>query len=135
MRPILSAARPSMVTTFLPATAEMGVVQARTASPPTSTVHAPQTAMPQPNFVPVSPNSSRTTHINGVSGCDADETALPFRMNFVAMRLSLKSVESTAYESAPRITAAPPEPDARARGAAPYEWKPGAYDARTTGAV
>src|SRR5512134_2091972 len=88
MRPILSAARPSMVTTFLPATAESGVVHALTASPPTSTVQAPQTAMPQPNLVPISPNSSRTTHISGVSGSDADETAFPFRVNLVAIRLS-----------------------------------------------
>src|SRR5262245_45203048 len=88
MRPILSAESPSIVTTVLPATAETGVVHERTAWPLTCTVHAPQTAMPQPNLVPVRPNSSRTTHINGVSGSSADETAFPFRVNFVAIPAS-----------------------------------------------
>src|SRR5262245_51287050 len=88
MRPILSADRPSIVTTFLPAMEETGVVQDLTACPLTCTVHAPHTAMPQPYLVPVRPNSSRTTHISGVSGSDADVTAFPFRLNFVAIRVS-----------------------------------------------
>src|SRR5882672_8407557 len=88
MRPTLSAAKPSIVTTFLPATAETGVVHALTAWPFTCTVQAPHTAMPQPYLVPVMPNSSRTTHSNGVSGSNADETGLPFRVNFVAIRVS-----------------------------------------------
>lgn len=66
-----------MVTTFLPRTAETGVMHARTATSSRCTVHEPQTAMPQVNLAPVRPNSSRTTHISGVSGSDTDATALP----------------------------------------------------------
>src|SRR5437867_9513628 len=56
-----------MVTTFLFATTEMGVMHERTACPSTCTVHAPQSAMPQPNLLPVSPSSSRSAHSSGVS--------------------------------------------------------------------
>ena len=45
---------PSMVVTSRSPTAEMGVMQARTAWPARCTVQAPHWAMPQPNFVPVS---------------------------------------------------------------------------------
>jgi len=38
---------------FFPATLETGVMQERVASPLMCTVQAPQSAMPQPNFVPV----------------------------------------------------------------------------------
>src|SRR5262245_55497206 len=63
-RPTWSAPKPSIVVTRLFATDVTGVVHERTACPSMCTVHAPQTAIPQPYFVPVSPNSSRTTHIN-----------------------------------------------------------------------
>src|SRR5262245_8839917 len=106
MRPMRSAPRPSIVTTFLPATAETGVVHALTAWPPTSTVQAPHTAMPQPNLVPVNPNSSRTTHISGVSGGDADETDFPFRIKLVAMRLPSLSHKETRRELAPQTLVA-----------------------------
>src|SRR5260370_31114765 len=43
------------------------VTQERVATPSTWTVHAPQSAMPQPNFVPVIPSTSRNTHKRGVS--------------------------------------------------------------------
>src|SRR5882762_6210730 len=45
----------------------IGVMQERVATPPTCTVQAPQSAMPQPNFVPVMPSTSRNTHKRGVS--------------------------------------------------------------------
>ena len=63
-----SAARPSMVVTARPSTADTGTVQVRTARPSTCTVQAPQAAMPHPNLVPVSPSVSRSTHSSGVSG-------------------------------------------------------------------
>src|SRR5258706_8526849 len=56
-----------MVVTWLPLTAEIGVWQARTGCPSTCTVQAPQSAMPQPYLVPVSPSSSRRAHSSGVS--------------------------------------------------------------------
>ena len=56
-----------MVTIFRFSTAEIGVMHERTACPSTCTVQAPQSAMPQPNLLPVSPSSSRSVHSSGVS--------------------------------------------------------------------
>src|SRR5882762_11749484 len=53
---------PSMVVTFFPATRDSGATQERMALPSRCTVHAPHSAMPQPNFVPVIANESRNTH-------------------------------------------------------------------------
>src|SRR6185503_2212722 len=50
----LSADSPSIVTTRLPAAADTGNEQERTAAPSRWTVQAPQAATPQPYFVPVS---------------------------------------------------------------------------------
>ena len=44
-----------MVVMGLPLTDAADVMQLRTGCPSTSTVHAPQAAMPQPYFVPVRP--------------------------------------------------------------------------------
>src|SRR5260221_3517902 len=44
-----------------------GVIQERVATPSTCTVQAPQSAIPQPNFVPVMPSTSRNTQRRGVS--------------------------------------------------------------------
>jgi hypothetical protein len=44
-----------------------GVMHERVGSPLTCTVQAPQSAMPQPNFVPVMPSTSRNTQSSGVS--------------------------------------------------------------------
>src|SRR5665213_1365516 len=55
-----------MVVIFLPATAETGTEHERTAAPSRCTVHAPQAATPQPNFVPVSPTTSRIAHNRGI---------------------------------------------------------------------
>src|SRR5262249_3521219 len=45
----------------------IGVMQERVAFPSMGTVHAPHSALPQPNFVPVMPSTSRSTHNSGVS--------------------------------------------------------------------
>jgi hypothetical protein len=66
-----------MVTIFLPATAETGVTQERVGWPSTCTVHAPQAAIPQPNFVPVSPMTSRSAHNKGMSAGTSREWDLP----------------------------------------------------------
>src|SRR5689334_19085400 len=70
-----------MVVTFAPFTAPSVVTQERTALPFTCTVHAPQWAAPQPNFVPVSFSSSRSTHRSGVLSSACADTALPLRLN------------------------------------------------------
>src|SRR5262245_16645387 len=48
-------------------TLSTGVIQERVATPSTCTVQAPHSAIPQPNFVPVMPSTSRKTHNRGVS--------------------------------------------------------------------
>ena len=57
-----------MVVTSRSTTSETEVMQARTACLLTITVHAPQRAWPQPNFVPVNPISSRINQSSGRSG-------------------------------------------------------------------
>src|ERR1700674_3297457 len=68
---------PSIVMTFLPAAEDIGVEQDRTGLPSRCTVHAPQSAMPQPNLVPVSCNCSRSAHSSGISASASIDTALP----------------------------------------------------------
>src|SRR5688572_19528109 len=68
-----------MVFTSRPATPLTGVEHARTGSPSTSTVHAPHSAMPQPNLVPIKPNVSRRTHNNGVLGSTSAVKGVPFK--------------------------------------------------------
>src|SRR5688500_6785922 len=70
-----------MVVTRAPLTADTGVMQERSAFPSTCTVQAPHWAMPQPNLVPVSLSSSRSTQSSGVLSSDCTETALPLRLN------------------------------------------------------
>src|SRR5258706_10324340 len=70
-----------MVVIFLPATAETGVMHARVGAPSTCTVHAPHSAMPQPNFVPVMPSTSRSVHSSGVSCGTSAFTLLPLIFN------------------------------------------------------
>src|SRR5882762_7949405 len=79
-----------MVVTFLPATLEIAVIQERVASPLICTVQAPQSAMPQPNFVPVMFRVSRSTHSRGMSGLTSTVCALPFRVKVMAMETSLQ---------------------------------------------
>jgi len=57
-----------MVTTFAPSMLPIGTEQDRIAVPSICTVQAPHCAMPQPNFVPVKPITSRNTQRSGVSG-------------------------------------------------------------------
>src|SRR3954466_11392999 len=70
-----------MVVTLAPLTVPSAVLHERTALPLTCTVHAPQSAAPQPNLVPVSFSSSRITQRSGVLSSDAAETCLPLRVN------------------------------------------------------
>ena len=48
--------------------------------PSTCTVQAPHCAMPQPNFVPVSPSVSRMTQRSGVSGATSTLRSSPLRV-------------------------------------------------------
>src|SRR6266849_5190666 len=88
-----SAERPSMVVTFFPATLEIGVMQERAASPLMWTVHAPHSAMPQPNFVPVMSSVSRSTQSSGMSGLTSTDLGLPFKVKLMAMETSLLQMD------------------------------------------
>src|SRR5258707_1368705 len=81
-----------MVVTFLPATLEIAVMQERVASPLICTVQAPQSAMPQPNFVPVIFRVSRRTQRSGMSGLTSTDWGLPFRVKVMAMETSLQQM-------------------------------------------
>jgi hypothetical protein len=48
--------------------------------PLTITVHAPRSAMPQPNFVPVMPSTSRKTQRSGVSPSTSTLCTLPLTL-------------------------------------------------------
>ena len=62
-------ATPSIVVTDAPSTCNTGVRQLLTSSPSTSTAHAPHSPSPQPSFVPVSCNSTRSTSSSRAIGC------------------------------------------------------------------
>src|ERR1700674_1251949 len=78
-----------MVTTCLPSIAETGVTHERVGSPFTCTVHAPQSAMPQPNLVPVRLSWSRSAQRRGVSGAARKSTGSPLTKN-LAMECSYR---------------------------------------------
>src|SRR6266478_7553198 len=60
-----------------------GNTQERTASPSICTVQAPHCAIPQPNFVPVSPKTSRSTHSKGMSAGTSTDFETPLTFKFV----------------------------------------------------
>src|SRR4030095_4797219 len=76
---------PSMVVTDFPATFDTGMLQERNAWPSTWTVQAPQSPMPQPNLVPVSPRVSRSTHSNGICGATSTFCRCPLTVKVTAM--------------------------------------------------
>src|SRR5438132_670339 len=63
-----SGAVPANDIAELAQSADVGVMQARSASPFLWTVQAPHRAMPQPNLVPVNPKMSRKYQSSGISG-------------------------------------------------------------------
>src|SRR6202171_3742913 len=63
----------------------IGVTQERMAAPSTCTVQAPQSAMPQPNFVPVMPSTSRNTHNRGVSPSTSTVRSTPLTLIVVVI--------------------------------------------------
>src|SRR3954447_1694245 len=72
-----------MVVIRFPAAADIGVTQLRAASPLTWTVHAPQSPMPQPNFVPVSSMPSRRYHNSGISGSPSYWVVFPLIVSWI----------------------------------------------------
>ena len=78
----------SMVVTSESPMLSIGVMQERTGSPSTWTVQAPHSAMPQPNFVPVMPSTSRNTQRSGVSPSTSTLCALPLTLMVKAIASS-----------------------------------------------
>src|SRR4029077_10366320 len=74
-----------MVVMDLPATALRGNTQERVGAPSMCTVQAPHSAMPQPNFVPVMPNTSRNTQRSGVSPSTSTVCDVPLTLTVKAM--------------------------------------------------
>src|SRR5207248_3622943 len=79
-----SAESPSMVVMLLPATAEIGVTQARSGAPLLCTVQAPQSDIPHPNLVPVRPSVSRKTQSSGIAAGTSTDCGLPLSVNLTA---------------------------------------------------
>src|SRR5262249_8137452 len=80
---------PSMVVIARSPIEPTGSKQERTGSPSICTVHAPHRAMPQPNFVPVMPSTSRSTHKSGVSSATSTLCVFPFTLRLMARASSL----------------------------------------------
>src|SRR5437660_4686965 len=68
-------------------------MQERVASPLMCTVHAPQSAMPQPNLVPVMFSVSRSTQSSGMSGLTSTDWGLPFKVKLMAMGTSSSQMD------------------------------------------
>lgn len=73
-----------MVVIFFPAMLETGVTHERAAAPSICTVHAPHSAMPHPNFVPVMFSVSRKTHSSGISAGTSTVLDSPFKTKLIA---------------------------------------------------
>jgi hypothetical protein len=64
------------------------VMQERVATPSIWTVQAPQSAIPQPNFVPVIPSTSRSTQSSGVSPSTSTVRSTPLTLILNGMVIS-----------------------------------------------
>src|SRR5579884_2233456 len=94
-----------MVVMLLPAALDTGVMQERIAWPLRWTVQAPQSAIPQPNFVPVIPSVSRKTQRSGIAGLTLTVCGLPFTLNLnSAMQTLLECGPVTLVSSLKDIT-------------------------------
>ena len=79
--------------------------------PSTTTVHAPHSPSPQPSFVPVRPQSSRSTSSRRVIGCTRSDTRVPFSTKTMGPR-------AAGHRRAPFPLASRLSPSASVRGAA-----------------
>src|SRR5258708_543993 len=78
-----------MVVTDLPCTLDTGVRQENVRPPSMCTMQAPHWPAPQPNLVPVSLSSSRSTHRRRVLCGASTLTGLPLTLNLIAMMAPL----------------------------------------------
>jgi hypothetical protein len=78
---------PFDVVILAPSIAPIGTEQERIGLPPMCTVQAPHCAMPQPNFVPVRPTTSRKTQSSGVSGSISMRREVPLTSIVITVAL------------------------------------------------
>src|ERR1051326_5267125 len=96
---------PSMVV-ISPETVPICFWHDRIAFPFSSTVHAPHSAMPHPNFVPVSPRMSRRYQDSGISGSPSNDCATPLTLKRVMTTVPERlRCELTAYSTADQAAA------------------------------
>src|SRR5271155_2884550 len=76
-----------------------GRTQERRARPSTCTVQAPHWAIPQPNFVPVSPTTSRNTHKSGMSSGTLTSCVWPLIRKVAMVLFTLPSTWDDARTS------------------------------------
>src|SRR5215831_19482833 len=74
-----------MVVTDLPFTSLICVWHDLVASPSRWIVQAPQAATPQPNFVPVSPRTSRRYQSTGIDGSPSNDCAWPLTCTVIML--------------------------------------------------
>ena len=85
-----------MVTTSLSLTSFTFRRQERTATPSTSTVQEPQCPSPQPNLVPVSPRSVRSTQSSGRSPSTFSRTGLSLSLKAIASVMRFSSLAAVS---------------------------------------
>src|SRR5438094_2873321 len=88
----------SIVVMRLPVAALTGVTHERIGCPSRCTVQAPQSAMPQPNFVPVRPITSRSTQTSGMSGGTSTVWSLPLMLRVIMLGLVLRVACSLLHD-------------------------------------
>src|SRR5437870_13180425 len=82
----------------LPVAALTGVTHERIGCPSRCTVQAPQSAMPQPNFVPVRPITSRSAQRSGMSGGTSTVWSLPLMLRVIMLGLVLRVACSLLHD-------------------------------------
>src|SRR5579862_5698759 len=97
-----------MVVMFLPTTELAGVTHERIGAPSRWTVHAPHAEMPQPNFVPVRPMTSRSTQRSGMSVGTSTLCACPLMVSVITSP-SLVKFGRVAADVARRLVMIDPE--------------------------
>src|SRR2546430_15831176 len=102
---------PSMVVICLLPAAATGVTQERIGRPSSCTVQAPHSAMPQPNFVPVRPMTSRSTQSSGMSPGTSTVWDVPLMLNVTIVRSSPRCPPSCQHNAAGGRLAPGREPD------------------------
>src|SRR5438128_490660 len=105
---------PSIVVISFPSTEATGVTQDVMGVPPTRTMHAPHWDIPHPNFVPVSPRSSRRANWRVTPSTSGRVYSVPLTESFalvISVFLSPSRGPRGRAPDALHVSLAPPPPD------------------------